>query len=39
MNADTMEMMWIGVYMAIKFLGFTFMWCLVAGIINKSVGG
>lgn len=38
-TGEQIEMMWAGAYMAIKFLGVTFLWCFVAGIINKSVGG
>ena len=37
--AEQLEMMWAGVYLALKFLGVTFLWCLAAGIINKSIGG
>lgn len=39
LTADMIEMMWAGVFISVKFLGFTFLWCLAAGIINKSIGG
>lgn len=38
-TADMIEMMWAGVWLSLKFLGGTFLWCLVAGIINKGAGG
>lgn len=38
-TTDQIEMMWAGAFLAIKFLGVTLLWCLVAGIINKGVGG
>lgn len=36
---EMFEAMWAGVFIAVKFLGGTFLWCLAAGIINKSIGG
>ena len=39
LTADMIEMLWVGVWLSVKFLGVTFLWCLLAGIINKSVGG
>lgn len=36
---EMMEMFWSGSYIALKFLGVTFLWCIAAGIINKSIGG
>lgn len=36
---EMLDMMWTGVYLAVKFLGVTFLWCLAAGIINKGIGG
>lgn len=36
---DMLEMMWAGCFLAVKFLGVTFLWCVAAGIINKGVGG
>ena len=39
LTSEMLEMMWAGVYMALKFLGVTFLWCLVAGIVNKGAGG
>ena len=38
-TADNIEMMWAGVYLACKFLMWTFAWCFGAGIINKAIGG
>lgn len=39
LTQEMIEMMWTGVYIAGKFLAVTFLWCLVAGIINKGAGG
>ena len=36
---EMIEMMWSGAFIALKFLGAILLWCLVAGIINKSIGG
>ena len=36
---EMFEMLWAGGFIALKFLGVTFLWCLAAGIINKGVGG
>lgn len=36
---EMLEMMWSGAWIAVKFLLWTAVWCLVAGIINKGVGG
>ena len=38
-TSEQLEMMWAGVYLAVKFLGWTFIWCFACGIINKGVGG
>jgi hypothetical protein len=39
MTSEMFEMMWGGVYIAVQFLGVTFLWCTAAAIINKSIGG
>lgn len=39
MTAEMYEMMWTGVYLGMQFLFVTFLWCLIAGIVNKGVGG
>lgn len=36
---EMLDMMWSGAWIAVKFLLWTAAWCLVAGIINKGVGG
>ena len=38
LTQEMLEMMWTGVYIAGN-LAVTFLWCLVAGIINKGAGG
>ena len=39
LDAEMLEMMWTGAFIAIKVLFWVFLWCLVAGIVNKSVSG
>lgn len=39
MNADTMDMMWSGAFIAVKVLGAVSLWCIAAGCINKGAGG
>ena len=39
LTEEMFTMMLAGAYLAIIFLGVTLAWCLVAGIINKSIGG
>lgn len=39
LTPEMFEMMWAGVFIAVKFLGGTALWCLACGIINKSIGG
>lgn len=39
MTSEMFEMMWAGVWIAIKFLVPTSLWCIGAGIVNKSIGG
>lgn len=38
-STEMIEMMWTGVWISLKFLGVTVLWCLAAGLINKGVGG
>lgn len=39
LTPEMFDMMWAGVFIAVKFLGGTALWCLACGIINKSIGG
>ena len=36
-TADMIEMLWTGAFIGMKVLGVTFLWCVVAGIVNKSI--
>ena len=39
MTSEMFDMMWAGVWIAVKFLIPTALWCIGAGIVNKSIGG
>lgn len=39
MTPEMFEMMWAGAWIAVKVLLWVFLFCLVAGIVNKGVGG
>lgn len=36
---EMFEFAWTGAFIAIKVLFWTFGWCIVAGIVNKSISG
>lgn len=38
-TAEMLDMAWQGAFIAVKVLGLTFLWCVVAGIVNKSISG
>lgn len=39
LQPEYFEAFWVGAFLTLKCLGVTFLWCLVAGIINKGIGG
>lgn len=38
-TSEMFDFAWTGAFIAIKVLGLTFLWCCVAGIVNKSISG
>lgn len=39
LTAEMLDFCWTGAFIAIKVLGLTFLWCVVAGVVNKSISG